>query len=192
MAETSNSRLARIVQDCLRAGMEIELDGLGTLRPNGDGTVAFRPREERRVFLSYVRENAPQAERLYDAFAAAGFNPWMDIRKLQPGQNWRRCIERSIATSDFFLPCFSRDALLKRSMFHRELRYALDCSSDMPLDDTFVIPVRLEACDLPRRIESQIQYVDLYPDWDAGVASLIRALREETAARVERRTRLLM
>ena len=33
-------------------------------------------------------EDAPAVDRLYSALEENGFAPWMDRRKLMPGQNW--------------------------------------------------------------------------------------------------------
>ena len=103
-------------------------------------------------------------------------NPWLDRKKLLPGQNWRRCIERAVDTSDFFIACFSKTAASKRGQLSYEVRYALKCAERMPLDDIYFVPVRFEECRVPQRITSQIQYVDLFPDWDAGLLAMTESL----------------
>jgi hypothetical protein len=114
--------------------------------------------------------------------------PWMDKEKLLPGQNWPRSIERAIEISDAFVPCFSRRSLAKRGQFQSELRWAMDCARRIPLEETFLIPVRLEPCGVPKRISDQVQYVDLFPDWERGMRRLVRALKkslgERTGARL--------
>jgi hypothetical protein len=40
-----------------------------------------------------------------------------------------------------------------------------------------VFPVRFEACVVPRQIQERVQYVDLFPDWNAGVQRAIKAIR---------------
>ena len=92
------------------------------------------------------------------------------------GQNWPRRIEDAIASSDFFIPCFSARSVRKRGGFQAELRFALSCASRIPLDDVYLIPVRLNECRVPARIQREIQYVDLYPDWDRGFARVIQIM----------------
>ncbi|MGB9605764.1 MAG: hypothetical protein ACPL88_07805, partial [Bryobacteraceae bacterium] len=58
-----------------------------------------------------------------------------------------------------------------------ELRYALDCARRVPLDQTYLIPVRLEECRVPTRIRNKIQYVDLFPDWERGFRALVAAMK---------------
>ncbi len=128
------------------------------------------------MFLAYAAEDAAKVDQLYDALAARGFEPWMDRRKLLPGQNWPRAIERAIRASDFFVPCFSNLSGEKRGRFHAELRYALDCALNQPLDGVYIVPARLEECPIPRQIQDQLQYVDLFPDFDAGVDRMTESM----------------
>jgi hypothetical protein len=101
----------------------------------------------------------------------------MDRKKLLPGQNWPRAIQQAIEVSDFFISCLSPRAVRKKGQFQAEMRYALDCACRMPLDQNYFIPVRLEECPVPARIRREIQYVDLFPDWDEGVHRLADAIR---------------
>ena len=141
-----------------------------------DGVPLFLPQEAPQVFVAYVVEDLDLARRVFDELKNAGCSPWLDKEKLLPGQNWPRAIERAIEIADAFVPCFSTRSIAKRGPFHAELRYALDCARRRPLDDSFVIPVRLERCEVPRHISDHVQYVDLFPDWDRGMRKLIRAV----------------
>jgi hypothetical protein len=177
--------VAKTLRRCLESGRCVEIDGLGTFRPCDGGGYEFEPESRPSVFIAYVMENAAFADRLYDRLAAEGFNPWMDRRKLMPGQNWPRAVERAIAIADFFVPCFSHRSVVKRSPFQRELRYAIDGASRLPLDQVFIIPVRITACAVPQVISSQLQYVDFFPDWEAGFRRVSAAITEEMRRRKE-------
>jgi TIR domain len=113
----------------------------------------------------------------------AGFSPWMDIRKLLAGQNWPRAIETAIDGSDFFVACFSGNSVRKKGGFQAEIRYALDCARQVPLDEIFIVPVRLDECAVPRTIRHELQYIDLFPDWDAGIERLVAMMRREVEKR---------
>ena len=139
------------------------------------------------MFIAYAVEDAALALRLYEELAAAGCQPWMDRKRLLPGQNWPRAIEQAIAVADFFVPCFSHRSVYKRGQFQAELRYALDCAAKMPPDDIFVLPVRLEECAVPAVVASHIQYVDLFPDWREGVLRLRQAIGQAMNNRKTRR-----
>ena len=176
-------RIARMLRAALDDGGSVEIDGLGTLTPGGKHGFRFVPQTKPRVFIAYVEEDLAFARRLYRAFEEGGFRPWLVIKKLMPGQNWPRAIETAIQTSDFFVPCFSRRATTKRGSFHSELRYALFCAAKVPLDEIFLIPLRLDDCIVPPRISKQIQYLDLFPNWDAGMSRLIAIMKAQAENR---------
>src|SRR4051812_7690575 len=95
-------QVARIVLRSLAAGKTVEIDGLGIFRPDRVEGFRFEPRARPQVFVAYVKEDEALAARLYRELDAAGFSPWMDVRKLLAGQNWPRAIETAIDYSDFF------------------------------------------------------------------------------------------
>ncbi len=196
--ETSRHQVAEIVRTALDAGKTVEIDGLGTFQvaarrasawrkdPSAwrkDQGYRFEPQTAPEVFLAYVAEDLAPARRLCEALRAEGFSPWLDKDKLLPGQNWPRAIERAIEISDAFVACFSTRSIVKRGQFQSELRYALDCARQLPLDQTFLIPVRLEECAVPRRISNHVHYVDLFPDWHRGVRRIARSIRKAARGR---------
>jgi len=173
-------QLASVVIRGLAAGESVEIDGLGTFYPDAVRGFRFQAHARPKVFIAYVTEDAGAAERLYDALAGAGFSPWMDSRKLLPGQNWPRAIELAIESSDFFVACFSAHSASKRGGFQAEIRYALDCARRIPLDEIFLVPVRLDECRVPGSIQREWQYIDLFPEWTRGVQRLVSMIRQET------------
>ena len=180
-------RIVGIVREALQRGKAVEIDGLGTFQRGRGHGLKFVPQTKPRVFIAYVEEDLTAAKKLYSAFEQHGFHPWLDKKKLMPGQNWPRAIETAIHTSDFFVACFSRRSTCKRGSFHSELRYALTCASRVPLDEIFFIPVRLDGCSVPGRISKRIQYVDLFPDWDVGVKRVIAVMKAQQQNRKSKR-----
>jgi hypothetical protein len=181
--------LDQVVKECLREGFTVEFDGVGRFEPDGHGGVRFIANRKTRVFIAYASEDELAAMRLYVDLQAAGMDPWLDQMKLMPGQNWRKCIEHAISTSDFFVACFSKHSTNKRGFFPYELRCGLKAAERMLFDDIFVIPARLEKCQVPRSLGGDLQYVDLYPDWAGGSAELVRSIQNEMATRQGRAPR---
>ena len=170
-------QLAELIRDCIASGAPVEIDGLGIFRAGPDGAIRFTPNPRPKVFISYASEDSAAAVRLYNFLEDQGFEPWLDRKRLLAGQNWPRALERAIARADFFVPCFSTRSTGKRGQFQAEVRYALDCARTLPPDSAFVVPVRLEPCHVPRIIQEQLHYVDLFPDWDEGMIRLLVALK---------------
>ena len=182
--------LVRLIDTYLREGAEIEIDGLGCFELEED-RVVFQPSGRVRVFLAYAKEDRSEVRKLYEALQEAGFEPWMDEEKLLPGQNWPRAIQRAIELSDFFLICFSRRSVAKRGFFQAELRYALDVAACVPLEEIFLVPLRLTDCEVPAQIARRTQYIDLFPDWDAGVKALLMMMKGQATQREKKQQKLV-
>jgi len=182
--------ILEILRESLERGQTVEIEGLGTFQRRGN-SYRFVRQERPQVFVAYVAEDLAPARRLCEALRAAGCSPWLDKEKLLPGQNWPRAIERAIEISDVFVACFSRRAISKRGQFQSELRYALHCARRLPLDATFLIPVRFEHCTLPARIASSVQYVDLFPDWERGLKRVVKAIHDAVRSRPRAEGRLV-
>jgi hypothetical protein len=176
-------QLASIVLRALAGGKSVEIEGLGVFIPDPKRGFRFIPKPLPQVFIAYGKEDVQLACRLYEYLNLRGFSPWMDIRKLLAGQNWPRAIETAIETSDFFVACFSSNSVRKKGGFQSELRYALDCARQLPLEEIYLVPVRLDDCTVPRPIQRETQYLDLFPDWDAGAERLVVMLRREVDRR---------
>ena len=173
--------MLQVIEGCLREGIAIDIDGLGSFQLDFDDEVVFEPSERPRVFLAYAKEDAAKVRKLSAALQQAGFEPWMDEQKLLPGQNWPRAIERAIELSDFVAGCFSRRSIARRGHFHAELAYALDVAKRVPQEEIFFIPVRLDACEVPLNITRSVHYVDLFPDWELGVRTLSKSISRQRA-----------
>jgi hypothetical protein len=173
--------LSHLIREKLAECRRVEIDGLGVFVRDSDG-VRFRKARGPQVFIAYAIEDVSFALRLYAALESRGYRPWLDRRKLLPGQNWVRRIEDAISNSDFFVACFSSRSVRKRGGFQAEIRYALDCARRIPLDDVFMIPLRLDQCRVPRRIERETQYVDMFPDFEAGLARIVQIVEAQLRA----------
>lgn len=113
------------------------------------------------VFLSYAKEDYSQVRTLSDRLRREGFNVWLDTHRLQRGHAWESVIEDVISRCKFFLVCLSKKSVSKTGYIQKEIRIALEVTQRMPEGSVFVIPVRLEDCDIPPSL-SRWQWVDLY------------------------------
>jgi TIR domain len=172
----SIEKISSVVREALSRGATVEIDGLGSFHKTARG-YRFQANGLPRVFIAYAHEDRVCAARIYDALVRAGFDPWMDERKLLPGQNWARAIPNALETSDFIICCLSEKSIHKRGGFQAELRFALECARRLPLDHLFLLPARLDPAPVPLDIARDTQYVDMFPDWESGIASLVRAIR---------------
>lgn len=135
------------------------------------------------VFLSYVRENAFLVEQLKRALETSGINTWLAPGDLAPGAHWKIEIRRAIHEANAFIACFSVEYHQRTDNgMNEELTLAIERLRQRPVDSTWLIPVKLVPCALPEldiggsQWLSDLHYVELYPDWEAGVKRLSAAL----------------
>ena len=127
-----------------------------------------------RVFLCHASPDKPKVRELYQKLTAEGFDVWLDEETLLPGQDWQEEIPRAVKTSHVVLVCLSRTAVTKVGYLQREIRFALDVADEQPEGSIFLIPLKLEDCDIPTRL-SRWQWVNV--DMDGGYVKLMRSLR---------------
>jgi hypothetical protein len=177
--------LSVLLKRCLDEGHPVKIDRLGVFSHAAGNRVEFTPARKPRVFVAYAAEDSAVVKRLCDRLELDGIDAWLDRRRLLPGDDWKRAIFAAIRNADFFIACLTRRSLTKRGTFQAELRQALEWTSQVPLDDLYLMPVRLEECRVPGRISAEVQYVDLFPDFEAGVRRLIAAITLEWARRLQ-------
>jgi hypothetical protein len=114
----------------------------------------------RTMFVCYAKEDHDRVSPIYDRLVARGHRPWMDKRDLLPGQAWESAIEKAIKASDFFLACISSKSVSKRGFVQKEVQLALDVLGEVPHGQIFLIPVRLEPCDVPPALQ-RLQWLDV-------------------------------
>ena len=126
-----------------------------------------------KIFLCHSSKDKAEVKSLYDLLAKQGADPWLDSENLLPGQDWNFEINKALDASDVILLCLSRESVSKEGYVQREIRIALDRALEMPEGRIFLIPVRLEECDLPYKIRTY-QWVDLF--MEDGMSKLLKSL----------------
>lgn len=129
---------------------------------------------EVRIFLCHASEDKEKVVEVYHTLKAAGYNPWLDKEDLLPGQIWDEEIPKAIKASSFILIFFSMTSVAKRGYVQKEFKLVLDTLDEIPEGQIFVIPVRLDNCQIPYRF-SRIHYVDLFEQ--GGFGKVIKSLR---------------
>jgi hypothetical protein len=128
--------------------------------------------ESCRYRARHASEDKPAVRDYASRLAEAGFTVWFDEEVLLPGQDLdveiREAIERSCAVI-VFLSARTQ----KRGTFKRKLRACLTNPNASPKAQFFLIPVKLEPCEVPSRL-SRWQWVDLASA--AGFKRLCKAL----------------
>ena len=134
-----------------------------------------------KIFLAYAREDQAQVRKLHADLRARGFEPWLDKVDLLPGQIWEIEIAKAIRQAGVFLACLSSRSVGKIGYVQSEFRLALSAFGQRPAGTIFLIPVRLDDCEVPDlqnpdlglRLRA-IHWVDLWEE--NGVDRLVKAI----------------
>jgi len=138
-----------------------------------------------KVFLCHASQDKPIVRELYQRLLATPYgddkgwiNPWLDEEKLLPGQDWDMEIEKAVEAADVVIVCLSNTSVSKEGYIQRELKFVLDIALEKPEGTIFVVPLRLDNCELPRRLRSW-QAVDYFPAEHQGRSfeKLMQSLR---------------
>jgi hypothetical protein len=114
-----------------------------------------------KVFLCHAREDKAAVRELDVKLRKSGIDPWLDENELLPGLRWKEEISKAIRASDSILICFSKTAATKEGYVQREMKEALERYDEQPPGKIFLIPLRLENCEVPPRFQ-EIQRVDYF------------------------------
>jgi len=126
-----------------------------------------------KVFLCHASGDKPAVRELYHRLRADGIDPWFDEESLLAGQDWQLEIPKAVRSSDAVIICLSRKAITKAGYVQKEIKYALDVAEEQPEGTIFLIPLRLEECDVPERLRRP-HWVDFFQE--TGYWRLLRAL----------------
>jgi hypothetical protein len=110
---------------------------------------------------------------LYARLKREGVDVWLDKEKLLPGQDWKLEIEKVVNESDVVIVCLSKQ-FNQEGFRQKEVRWALDKAMEKPEGEIFIIPARLEECEILKSL-SRWHWVDLFAE--DGYEMLMRALR---------------
>ncbi len=141
----------------------------------------YEPSGKPRIFLCHASEDKPRVRELYRQLKQAGYHPWLDKEDLLPGQDWRHEIEKMIRDPyNIIVVCLSNNSVTKRGVVQQEIKRALDVLDYTPEGSIYLIPARLEECQVPDRL-SELHWVELFePD---GFGKLKQALDFELGKR---------
>ena len=116
------------------------------------------------VFISYARQDMTQARHLFDVLRQRDIEAWLDVEMLLPGQKWQLTIQEAIRKCRYFIAILSRQSLSKQGYVQKELKVAFEILDEFPENEIFVIPVRIEDCDISDQRLKDLHYVDLFPE----------------------------
>jgi hypothetical protein len=127
-----------------------------------------------RVFLCHSSGDKPAVRNLYQQLQREGIDPWIDEEALLGGQDWDREIRKAVRAVDVVIVCLSHSSVTKAGYLQKEIKFVLDVADEQPEGTIFVVPLRLEECEVPERL-ARWHWVNLYEE--RGFERLVLALQ---------------
>jgi len=124
------------------------------------------------VFLSYASADREMAHKIVNELREQGNHVWFDAYELQYGDSIVKTIENAISVSDYLVVLLSPNSV-NSVWVQKELGAAL--SSELTSRDITLLPVLIEACDIPPILASY-QHLDLRKDFEQGISRLIEQI----------------
>ena len=113
-------------------------------------------------FLCYAKENKTVVREFAAKLKYEGWiDPWFDEEDILPGQLWEDSVINAVRDSHAVIVFLSRVAVGNSGFFQKELKLALDTASEKPDGTIFIIPIRINDCDVPQMLR-MYQYVDYF------------------------------
>jgi hypothetical protein len=137
------------------------------------------------VFLSYCHDNKSDVQCLHDDLVAAREAVWWD-EDILGGRDWKQAIRQAMKESYAVVLCLSAELEARvQSDAYPEILNAIAAYRQRAPGSIFLIPVKLNACNIPdieiddTRPLDRIQTIDLFPPSvrNDGLKRLLMALK---------------
>jgi len=102
-----------------------------------------------KIFLCHCSEDKPKVRKLYQYLLKQGYDAWLDEENLLAGQDWSLEIQKKIRTTDIVIVVLSEKSVSKEGYVQKEIKIALDAFDEKPENSIFIIPLRLDDCEIP-------------------------------------------
>ena len=136
------------------------------------------------AFISYLRENTAEVDRLAADLRANGVDVWLDRESIRPGEVWQESIRSAIKGGAYFVACFSTQYEQRDTTYmDEEVAIALG-ELETRTDESWFLPVKLSPFEPSgKRAQrmaavSAFHWVDLSENWDRGVRQMLEVMSE--------------
>lgn len=146
-----------------------------------------------KVFLCHTSADKQKVKELYQRLnKEIWIDPWLDVAKILPGQHWTSVIKQSLTEADSVIILISSNSINKEGFVQREMNLAWDLSLAKPRNVIYLIPLRLEDCEVPFDL-SERQWADYFGEkQEETYNSLLKSLRLRHEQKLETQAKELL
>jgi Leucine-rich repeat (LRR) protein len=126
----------------------------GTLKDYMRAKASAMNQRKLKIFLCHASQDKYIVHELYQRLVAEGWiEPWLDAKKLLPGQDWQAEIRNAVESADNVIIFLSNTSINKDGFIQKELRLAKEIALEKSEGSIFLIPLRLDDCAVPRSLQ---------------------------------------
>lgn len=125
-----------------------------------------------RIFISYARADERIARQLFDRLAAAGLQPWLDLREMALGDSIAGGIGAALSEASYLLLLVSHAAMESRWV-------DIEWKAALASPGTVIIPILVDDTEAPILLRDRI-HADLRQDVAAGIEQVVMFFARET------------
>ncbi len=133
-------------------------------------------KQKDQIFISYVREDLKLAKRLCIDLKKHELNVWIDFENLRGGEVWDVSIKKAIKNSRFFVILNSNNSVNKVGFGQNEIKVALEEIKNYPPNKVYIIPIRVDTCEIEYEELKHLHWIDMFPNWNAGIQKIIKSV----------------
>lgn len=139
-------------------------------------------KDKPQIFLSYAYEDREKIIGISRELAKEGYQTWLDVENLLPGQDWEVEIRKALKESDFVFIFLTKNSTTKEGYLQKEIKSALHLADEKPEGTVYLIPIKLEDVKVPESLK-HIQWLEYYKS--NGLEKLLEALKVNTKHKIE-------
>lgn len=133
-----------------------------------------------KLFISYASEDIEKADLIYSELKEMPeVEPWLDKYNLLPGMDWEFEIMNVLDECRFVIILFSNNSVSKTGFIQKEIKEVLSNLDNYPVGKIYIIPVKIDECEIRDRKIKKIQWVNLYDDWSGGIEKIKLTIQRE-------------
>lgn len=104
------------------------------------------------IFISYSHRDLETVRQIVSGLQERGFNPWLDVDEIVPGQKWTSAIDKAIAESSAALLIISENFYAESNRLEHENSIILNRLDNKELSSISAIPVYLDNSPPPQEL----------------------------------------
>jgi uncharacterized protein YraI len=114
-----------------------------------------------KVFLCYAVEDEAKVIGISERLKQDGVQPWVYKNEAVAGRVLRQTINEAVEDSDAVIIFLSQISVIKKGFIQEEIRSILRVAEKKPAEGIFLIPAKLEECQVPPGLDTLV-WVELY------------------------------